>query len=251
MSLPKFFISKSAVRKFKQSARRHLDGVPSAHLTEGIAAAFDFRTNAALRSAFNGCATAEAKRPNNRQLVQRLHQLGHTAVPNDLQILPEFKHSYTPFRDFPLRTRKGVRWHAWRTLIVAAINAGLEQRLFGLSPEENWWPGSNPKSNKCERGVYSFKVTEEMTAIASVKANSFDELYIIVILNPRKEDVEPEYYCGFADGDAVAYCWLERRLGAWIQDGGEGFRCRRFMHSRLADLAIEPNGYSDQGSFLM
>lgn len=251
MSLPQFFISNSAVRTLKKSAQRYLPAVSSSHLSEGIAAAFDFRTNAALRSALEGRATAEVKRPNNRLLVQRLHQLGHTSVPVDLRLLPEFEHSYTPLRHFPLRVRRGVRWHAWRNLIVAAVNAGLEQRVFGLSPEENWWPGGKMKNEECKRGVYSFNVDQGMAAIASVDANSHGELYIMVILNPRKGDIEPEWYCGFADGDAVAHCWLERRFGAWIQDGGEGFRCRRVMHSRLADLAIEPNGYADQGSFFM
>lgn len=251
MSVPTFFISKSAVRTLKQSAKRRLDDVPSSHLSEGIAAALGFKTHAALRSALEGRATAEAQKPGNTLLVQRLHQLGHTSVPDDLRLLPEFEHSYTPFRRFPLRKRRGVRWYAWRNLLVAAINAGLEQRMFGLSPGENGWPGSAPESHECKRGIYRFMVDGEMTAIASVNAISGDELSISVILNPRKADIQPEWYCGFADGDAVAHCWLERRLGAWIQDGGEGFRCRRFMQSRLADLAIEPNGYADQGSFFM
>lgn len=250
MSLPKFFISKSALRTFKKGTQRHLDNVPSSHLSEGIAAAFDFRTHAALRSALERSTTTETQRPSNFRLVQRLHQLGHTSIPDNLRLLPEFKHSYTPFRHFPLRTRRGIRWHAWRNLLVAAVNAGLEQRIFGLSPGENWWAGK-PESHECKRGIYSFRVDEEMAAIASVNANSHDELYIMVILNPRKADIEPEWYCGLSDGDAVAHCWLERRLGVWIQDGGEGFRCRRFMHTKLANLAVEPNGYADQGSFFM
>jgi len=32
-----------------------------------------------------------------------------------------------------------MRNKAWRNLMVAAINAGLQQRLFGLKPGENWW----------------------------------------------------------------------------------------------------------------
>lgn len=251
MSVPKFFISKSAVRTLKKSAQRRLDHVSSSHLSEGIAAALGFKTHAALRSALKDCATTETQKPANSLLVQRLHQLGHTSVPNGLLVMPEFKHSYTPFRRFPLRKRRGVRWYAWRNLLVAAINAGLEQRIFGLSPGENWWPGGASGSHECKRGIYRFTVDGEMTAIASVNAISGDELSISVVLNPRKADIQPEWYYGFADGDAVAHCWLERRLGAWIQDGGEGFRCRRFMQSRLAELAIEPNGYGDQGSFFM
>ena len=98
MSAPKFFISKSAVRTFKQSAQRHLDNVSSSHLSESIAAAFDFRTHAALLSSLEGRTTTEAQKPSNTRLVQRLHQLGYTSVPDDLRLLPELDHSYTPFQ---------------------------------------------------------------------------------------------------------------------------------------------------------
>ncbi|BCB72815.1 hypothetical protein HMEPL2_31660 [Vreelandella aquamarina] len=251
MSDSTFFVSKSAVRALKQSAQRHVRGVSSSHLSEGVAAALGFKTHAALRAALEGRATAEAQKPSNARLVQRLRQLGYASVPDDLRLLPEFEHSYSPFQNFPLRKGRSVRWRAWRNLLVAAINAGLEQRLFGLSPGENWWPGGVPESHECERSTYRFMVDGEIAAIASVNAISGDELSISVILNPRKADIQPEWYCGLADGDAVAHCWLERRLGAWIQDGGENFRCKRVMQSRLADLTIEPNGYSDQGSFFM
>jgi hypothetical protein len=33
-----------------------------------------------------------------------------------------------------------VRGRAWRNTMVAAINAGLEQRLFGLQGGQNHWP---------------------------------------------------------------------------------------------------------------
>lgn len=54
-----------------------------------------------------------------------------------------------------------------------------------------------------------------------------------------------------SDGDAVAHCWVERRLGAWTQDGGNAFSCKRSAQSHLAGLVIEPRGYSDQGSFIL
>jgi len=31
------------------------------------------------------------------------------------------------------------RARAWRNMMVAAINAGLEQKLFGLQPGQNYW----------------------------------------------------------------------------------------------------------------
>lgn len=251
MSANTFFVSKSAVRTLKKTAHQLLTDVPSAHLSEAIAASLGFKTQAALRSALEGHTTTEAQKPSNFRLVQRLHELGHTSVPDDLRLLPELNHSYSPFKRLPLRKNRGVRWYAWRNVIVSAINAGLDQRVFGLSPGENWWPGSGPEGHGSKPGIYRFKLNEGMTAVASVKAISGEELSISVILNPRKSDVQPEWYCGFADGDSIAHCWLERRLGAWVQDGGEGFRCRRFLQARLADMVIEPKGYADQGSFFV
>lgn len=250
MSVSTFFISETALRNLKRNAQRGVSGVSSSHLSEGIAAALGFKTHAALRAALAGHATTQAQKPSNVRLVQRLRQLGYDA-PDDLKLLPEFEHSYSPFKSFPLRTKRGVRWWGWRNLMVLAINAGLEQRLFGLSPGDNSWPGGAPDSHECVRYTYHFLIDEDLPAVASVNAISGDELSICVILKPMKADIQPEWYCGLNDGDAVAHGWLERRLGAWIQDGGEGFRCKRAMQSRIADVAIEPAGYADQGSFFM
>ncbi|MBF8663768.1 hypothetical protein IRZ45_09530 [Pseudomonas aeruginosa] len=251
MSVSTFFVSEASLRNLKQGAQRRgrALGISSSHLSEAIAASLGYKTHAALRAALADHATAEAQKPSNGQLVRRLRQLGYQA-PEDLELLPELDRSYTPFKSFPLGAKRGVRWWAWRNLMVAAINAGLEQRLFGLAPSDNWWPGGAPDSYKCVRSSYRFVIDGE-PAIASVDAISGDELSISVILNPKRGDMQPEWYCGLRDGDAVAHGWLERRLGAWIQDGGESFSCKRATQSRIAELAIEPAGYSDQGSFFM
>lgn len=251
MSDSTFFVSAAAVRHLKHGAEHRISGVSSSHLSEGVAAALGFKTHAALRAALQGRATIEVSKPSNARLVQRLRQLGHAAAPDDLRLLPEFDVSYSPYRRFPLKKQRGVRWRAWRNLLVAAINAGLEQRLFGLSPGENWWPGGAPVSHDCEVSIYHFVVDGNLPAVASVDAISGDELSIHVILNPRSAEVVPNMFHDLSDGDAVAHCWVERRLGAWIQDGGEGFSCKRRLQPRLAGLAIEPRGYSDQGSFIL
>lgn len=250
MSDSTFFLSEAALRNLKSHAQCRVSGISSSHLSEGIAAALGFKTHAALRAALAGRATARVQKPSNARLAQRLHQLGYD-VPVGLTVLPEFEHSYSPFKGFPLGTKRGVRWWGWRNLMVSAINAGLEQRLFGLSPSDNWWPGGAPDSHDCARHTYRFLFDGELAAVASVDAISGDELSISVILKPKKADVQPEWHCGLSDGDSVARGWLERRLGSWIQDGGENFRCTRAMQSRVADVAIEPVGYSDQGSFFM
>jgi len=72
-----------------------------------------------------------------------------------------------------------------------------------------------------------------------------------VLLDPRNEEVEADFNDGLDDGAACAHGWLERRLGAWIQDGGEEFSCKRAVQARVAAVKIEPHGYADQGSFIM
>jgi hypothetical protein len=250
MSASTYFVSEAAVRNLKQRAARRVSGVRSAHMSEVVAVALGFKTHAALRAALSGCATAEASKPSNARAIQRLRQLGYNP-PNDLHLLPELDRSYSPFKTYPLRKQRGVRWIGWRNLMVAAINAGLEQRLFGLSRGEDWWPGADPKNNGGVRGLYRFTFDGDLPAAAAVAAISGDELAIHVLLDPRNEEVVADYNDGLDDGAACAHGWLERRLGAWIQDGGEEFSCKRVVQARVAAVTIEPRGYADQGSFFL
>jgi hypothetical protein len=251
MSESTFFVSEASVRNLKRTSVRRIYGISSAHLSEAFAAAIGFRTNAALRAALAGQVTVEVPKPSNELLVRRLRELGYASVPDDLQLVPELQHSYTPFRTYPLNKRRGVRWNSWRNLVVMAINAGLEQRLFGLQPTDNWWPGAARNHYECQRAHYRFNVAPGFSAVASVDAQAGDELSIEVILNPKRPDTDPSLFCGLSDGDAVAHCWLERRLGAWVQDGGAGFSCKRTAQALLVGLNVTPNGYADQGSFIL
>lgn len=247
MSASTMFLSEAALRHHKQLALKRTSVVSSSHMSEGIAAAFGFKTQAALRAAMKGNATIEVAKPDNKRLAERLRDLGY-AVPDDLALLPNLDVSYTPFKRMPLRKRRGVRWMAWRNLLVSAINAGLEQRLFGLSPGENWWPNATANDDTYR---YRFTVDGDMQAIASVNAISGDELSIHALLCPTADETEPGFYMGIETGAAYAHGWVERRLGAWIQDGGAGFQCKRWMQGRLSGLNIKPAGYADQGSFIM
>ena len=248
MSGSSFFVSEAAVRNLKHAAERRVSGVQSSHLSEGIAAALGFKTNAALRAALLGRPTVEVPKPSNAKMMQRLRALGY-APRDDLRLIPEFEHSYSPWRNYPLRKQRSERWTAWRNLMVAAVNVGIEQRLFGLSPEDNWWPGAGPESHQCPQFVYRFTIDGDSPAVVSVDAISGDELSISVVVNPRDANHTPAYYSRLEDGDAAAHCWVERRLGAWIQDGGEDFHCKRALQPLLSAIKIEPLGYSDQGPF--
>lgn len=249
MSGSTFFVSEAAVRNLKGAANRRISGVQSSHLSEGIAAALGFKTNAALRAALKDRPTVEVPKPSNARLTERLRDFGYTA-PDSLRLVPEFQHSYSPFKNFPLRRQRSARWRAWRNLMVTAINAGVEQRLFGLSPQDNWWPGAAPQSQRCQTFTYRFTV-QGLSCIASVDAISGDELSIAVVINPRDASDAPGCYSSLEDGDATAQGWVERRLGAWLQDGGEAFHARRALQPRLAAIELAPLGYSDQGPFFM
>ena len=252
MSDATFFLSKSSVQYYKRNAAQLVTGVSSSHLSEAIAAAFGFNTNAALLAAFNGKKTLETEKPSNAKLNQRLIQFGYPAPPN-LRLVPELDHSYTPFRSLALRKNKGVRWWGWRNLMVAAINDGLAKNLFGPAPGENWWPGVEKIDHQGYGNSYSYSF--EIEGLGSARVNVYgisrDELSIAVALNPVNPEVEPSLFLGLEDGQAIAAGWFERRLGAWIQDGGEDFRCKRLILPRLAALNIQPLGYADQGSFFL
>ena len=130
MTVPTFFISEAVVRTLKQRTLHGVSGISSSHLSEAVAAALGFKTLAALRAALTGHVTAKAQKPSNAQLVQRLRQFGYD-VPNYLRLLPEFEHSYSPFKTFPLRTQRSVRWWAWRNLMVAALMLALNSACSG------------------------------------------------------------------------------------------------------------------------
>lgn len=241
-----FFVSKSSVRNLKRLAQLRLPGVSSAHLSEALAASMGFNTHAALCSALARSATTQTSRPSNNLLKQRLRAFGYTLHGNDSGPLPDFERSHTPFRTFPLAPRDRPRWRAWRNLMVAAINEGIRIRAFGLGAGADFWIGAE----KGDRGSYRFAF-QRLPAIASVAAIGDEELSIGVLLNPKDPSTVPDAWSGLDSGDASAHGWLERRLGIWIQDGGEGFHCRRALLAALAEAAVVPSGYADQGSFFM
>ena len=105
--------------------------------------------------------------------------------------------------------------------------------------------------DKLEVFVFHFLFDHDLPAVASIHAISGDELSISVVLRPKLNDLCPQNYSGLLDGDAAAHGWFERRFGAWIQDGGEGFHCKRTLLQRLAVTVTDTTGYADRGSFFM
>ncbi len=250
MSTHSYFVSVASVRNLKQLAAKKVEGVSSSHLSEAVAAALDFKTHAALIAALRGNVTVEASKPSNERMNSRLRQFGYQVRP-DLKLLPELKHSYGFGKRYPIKAKRGARWNAWRNLMVAAINAGLEQRIFGLLPGEDWWPGADESGYGGSRGHYRFVFDGDIAAVVTVASIGAGELSIDVLLDPNSADTELHGRFGIQDGKASAHGWFERRLGVWLMDGGEDFSCKRMIQPRLAAKRVEPTGYSDIGSFIM
>jgi hypothetical protein len=134
---------------------------------------------------------------------------------------------------------------AWRNLMVAAINAGLEQGIFGLAENDNRW--------KTTYGIYRFDF-DELPAIACVCDAGFGELSVHVALNPtrRAEEFIVSSNAGFIAGDAFASGWLERKLGAWLQTSTSATgSVRTALLERIVAANPAPQGFSDNGRVMM
>jgi hypothetical protein len=138
-----------------------------------------------------------------------------------------------------------TRRTAWRNMMVAAINAGLDQSIFGLDENDNRWVGENH--------IYRFSFAD-LPAIASVSDIGFGELSIKVAIQPARE---AEKYiqssnAGFYAGDAFASGWLERKDGKWLQEQGNPINAfRRSILPIIAQTTIQPKGYKNTGKFQM
>jgi hypothetical protein len=134
---------------------------------------------------------------------------------------------------------------AWRNMMVGAINAGLEQGIFGLAPDDNRW--------KSEYGIYRFDFNG-LRAIACVSDIGHGELSVHVALNPtdRADDFIRSHNAGFAAGDAFASGWLERKLGAWLQTSGAPIgSVRAPILDQIVAARPTPKGYADSGRMMM
>jgi hypothetical protein len=134
--------------------------------------------------------------------------------------------------------------------MVAAINAGLEQGVFGLGETENHWEGHSTN--------YRFDIGP-IPAIASASDAGWGEVGIHVALWPNKnaEHVNVAFLvckCGWGSlpGDVFAMGWLERKNGKWLQSsGGRSLKCRKFRRDEVAAIRVKANGYADKGKFMM
>ncbi|MCH8863535.1 MAG: hypothetical protein IID51_13665 [Proteobacteria bacterium] len=138
-----------------------------------------------------------------------------------------------------------TRVTAWRNLMIAGINAGLKQGVFGLGVDQNYWEGDGP--------VYRF-VFADLPAIASVSDAGHGELLVKVAVEPTKEAERfiPCFNAGLAAGEAFASGYLERKNGKWLQTPHKPCNAfRRDILPIIAEASQEPDGYDDHGRFMM
>jgi len=157
---------------------------------------------------------------------------------------------------------KSPRHLAWRNMMVAAVNAGLDQKRFGLDPGDNRWPGAAPSMPPHGPGseghaLFRFTFGDDIPAIAYAYAITGQELRIHVALWPTPDAenwMAGQYRANFDCGDAFALGYVERLTGKWLQSstpGGETFSCRRDLAERIAAVKIEPQGFADHGKFFL
>ncbi|MBV61233.1 MAG: hypothetical protein CMH65_08030 [Nevskiales bacterium] len=263
--------STAAVDSAKRALRDFMPDSKSAHITEALAAGLGFRTHAALISAIKA-APDETRfiELDERAFEARITSLeeGTAAVwSDDDQGWSEWPNF--PDRRLVIRTRSdsfydrgygSYGWKAWRNVMVATINAALEQKLITLLPDDNRWLGyvHHPKDGRNEGVVFDFYV-KGIAAVGYVNDAGFGELSIHGALWPTPD--AKRWICaaglsspGFHAGKVVAQGWLERKDGAWLQRPSEprpSLSCRAPHLRHVAGLDIPTMGFGDRGDFKM
>lgn len=254
-------LTESALTSVKRAVRQDYPNHKSSHLTEAIAAACGFASQAALRASMSERAPAHPDFAVLEELPFLSRLAAMTGVPTSDKDLHRFSFDRLVYEgeDVIPTASKGAakvkydrsrRRRAWRNVMVAGINAGIDQGLFTPRAGENSWSQPDPKFGDDPR-TYQFMIGD-IPAVASVHDAGWDELSIHVALWPT---IEGERWVrtangGFLAGEAFASGWLERRDGAWLQVGQDPeFSCRKQRLDRIAALEIRSKGYADRGSF--
>lgn len=254
-------LSEFALRATKRALADAYPDARSAHLTEALASACGFGSQAAL------LAHVREQDPHDppivllddRAFIERIGRIDPSL--SDLADDP-IRFDWLSFPDHPdiIRTQalRGeeipyatTRDRAWRNAMVAAVNAGVEQRLFTVRPGDDRWKAAS--KTRAHGAVYRFEI-DGIPGLAHVDDAGFDELTIHVALwpGPEAEQWIGAANAGFRTGDLFASGWLERRDGAWLQFNGHPvLSCRRHRLQTAAALKVRPSGFAETGPFKM
>lgn len=245
-------LSTKAVKAVKADLAKWFDECKSSHLSEAIAYALGFNTNAAMLKEI-------AKQGDDpmffivceERLTARLNELGYPIEEGfyfDTADIESMRETVC-LRSFDIEY-KTKRHKAWRNLMVATVNEALRRRIFSLRPGDNRWPGHDERGMR-SRLDFDFVLPTGDAARASVEDIGFDEISVDVAVNPRKQVVFSGYYANLKECDAAGSTWLERETGAWIQSAVDSFKCSRILEQKLLAMEVEPLGYGDKGRVRM
>lgn len=250
----------------KRALVRAIPNCGSSHLSEALARALGFQSHAALLARIQ--QSAEETFPEYALLdedafKERLEELGYDPVrsvkPNLFNRLGLTEDGSVFVNTAPLSASKikykATRNRAWRNMMVAAINAALEQKLISLKPGDNRWPGAGLKEPaKRDTGyVFRFSFPGGVAAVGYVGDAGWDEVSVHVALWPTEKS---EYWigasnAGFLAGEAYATGWLERQRGAYLQSSPDMFKCRKSRIATVAEAFVVPKGFGDRGRVIL
>jgi len=249
-------LSKSALASLKKFLRSDYPDISSSHLTEAIAAALGRKSHAALLADLAiQSDTDDFELLDDERFDKRLQQFGY---PRDVefsfelfvQSVPDLVSTIPPSAfDIEYRSEREI---AWRNLLVCAINAGIQQKLFTLRADNyNWSPQVANASRGRDGRVFYFALPSGHQAMGYVGDAGFGELSIHAAVNPKEQWVKSSN-AGFSAGDAFATSWLEREKGAWLQSSSiSRFHCRKSLLQTLANIDVRPCGFGDRGRVMM
>lgn len=242
----------------KSAVLADLGNIPkSGHVDESLAASLGYRSYAAVRADW---LLTESSIRNLRESAfeHRMLELCPD-LKGDPYWWPGFDSLDCPalIKTLPISAYeieyKSRRNKAWRNVMVAAINAGLKLKKFGLRPDEDYEVSDRRDGHeKPMPGFFEFKL-EGHPVLAYVEEAGFEELSIYAMVIPTakaRKEILWEHNDSSA-GAVWARCWFERRTGAWIQSSTKHFRCQRAYLDTLANLDIEPQGFGDRGRIMM
>jgi hypothetical protein len=243
-------LCESPLVALKKSLRDEFPYVRSTHLSEALAYSLGFRTYAAMQASMTG---PEPDRPfivlKTPRFIERLVQLGYEDDPEfdfEMTIINPVPGVVSTVPDSAYEIEyKTTRQKAWRNLMVCALNAALERKLFTLRPGDNRFPDDRRRGE-----LFDFMLPNGLPARGSVADAGFHELSVHAAVNP-KGDIVRAFNAGFDAGDAFGTTWVERERGAWMQSSDDSFSCRKALLEGLAAIQVEPIGYGDRGRVIM
>lgn len=248
-----FFITPLMLKRAKQRLRPMFPSVKSSHLSEVMAAALGYKTHAAVlkyAEAFvPGEDFMEVIGINEGSFYERLKSFGASfaeAPTGSLFEQPVHPHYLPPLFNGDGFDTNYVRpkAKAWHNLMVAAINAGLEQGLFSLHKGDNRWSETDPYKGH----VYRFSLAGH-PSLCCVKDAGGGVLSFHAVVFPEP-DAEQWLFLpqlGLSGGEAYGMAWLERDGEARLAAAMGFFKARKNALLILKEAEnISPQGYRDQ-----